>query len=124
MAQAEDVDLFRTDADPPVSDLAAVVQAPALYSPGGRERAGVPQARGDRRHATAEAGDADGSRATPSRSVAELAGGVGAPAFDTASVGERTAVETAGCDRLDARAEAEHVHRRQVIVSRSVSELA
>ena len=83
----------------PVSELPETIPAPALDLAGFRERAGVVAADSNGRHGAVKPVHLDGGRAIDDGAVAELAGAVGAPALDVASVGQRAGMSLAAADR-------------------------
>src|SRR5204863_6630483 len=108
-----DVDRSESGARRPVTELAAVVVAPALDPACARERAGVGAAScGDGGDAACETGNRkDRDRTVDPRPVAELAVAVGAPALHSASARQRAGVQSAGGDGGDTACEPNDVYR-------------
>src|SRR5439155_1604562 len=98
--------------------------APALDAAAARERAAVEATGGDRGHAAGHAGDVDRRQAVARRSVAELAGVVGAPALDAACASERAAVLQADRDRSHASTQAGDVHPAHAVTGTPAPHLA
>ena len=105
-----------------VAELAVSVVSPALGATVD-QGAAVIAARGDRLHATREAGNGNWHEAVRRRVVPELAVDVVSPALD-AAVDHGAAVIAARGDRLHAAREAENGNWHEAVRRRAVAELA